>query len=163
MAGILGGPRTVATLPGCEDGEVSAGVDNSAALGDRYGAPRPGRRRLLIVSVSTIVAVFLGWVAWATWFHSTPRIDSSLISFEVVDDNEAIARLGVRRAEASVVGTCTLRAFSEDHTTVGELAFRVPEGPAPLSQTLTKVVRTERRATSVELVGCLAPGQPRPR
>lgn len=142
---------------------MSAGVDNSAALGDRYGAPSPGRRRLLIVAVGTIVAVFLGWVAWATWFHSTPRIDSSLISFEVVDDNRAVARLGVRRADASVVGTCTLRAFSEDHTTVGELAFRVPEVTAPLSQTITKVVRTERRATSVELVGCLAPGQPRPR
>lgn len=142
---------------------MSAGVDNSADLGDRYGAPRPGRRRLLIVAVGTMIAVFLGWVAWATWFHSTPRIDSRLISFEVVDDNQAVARLGVRRAEASVVGTCTLRAFSEDHTTVGELAFRVPEGAAPLSQTLTKVVRTERRATSVELVGCLAPGQPRPR
>jgi hypothetical protein len=150
-------------LPGCEDEGVSARLDNSAALGDRYGAPRPGRRRLLILAVGTVVALFLGWVAWATWFHSTPRIDSSLISFEVVDDNQAVARLGVRRADASVVGTCTLRAFSEDHTTVGELVFRVPEGTAPLRQTITKVVRTERRATSVELLGCLAPGQPRPR
>lgn len=163
MAGILGGPQTVSTLPCCEDEGVSAGVDNSASLGDRYGAQRPARRRAQLVAVGTIVAVFLGWVAWATWFHSTPRIDSNLISFEVVDEHQAVARLGVRRAEDSVVGTCTLRAFSEDHTTVGELAFRVPEGPAPLSQTLTKTVRTERRATSVELVGCLAPGQPRPR
>ncbi len=133
------------------------------ALEERYGAPRPLRRGLLLAGLATLVAVFLGWVAWVTWFHATPRIDSELISFDVVDDNQATARLAVRRAEAEVVGTCTLRAFSEDHTTVGELAFRVPEGEAPLSQTLTKVVRTERLATSVELLGCTAEGQPRPR
>jgi Domain of unknown function (DUF4307) len=110
-----------------------------------------------------LVAVFLGWVAWATWFHSTPRIDSELISFEVIGEHEVVARFGVQRAEDSVVGTCTIRAFSEDHTTVGERVFAVPDGAGPLKQTLSQVLRTERKATSVELLGCTAEGQPRPR
>ncbi len=132
-------------------------------LGDRYGAPRPLRRRLFLAAVAALVAAFLGWVAWATWFHSTPQIDSELISFQILSEHEAVARFGTVRAEESVVGTCTLRAFSEDHTTVGELVFSVPAGVAPLRQTLSQTFRTERRATSVELLGCTAEGQPRPR
>jgi Domain of unknown function (DUF4307) len=105
----------------------------------------------------------LAWVGWAFWFHATPRIDSDLISFEITGEHEAVARFGVRRAEESVVGTCTIRAFATDHTTVGELVFTVPQESAPLEQTLSRTLRTERRATSVELLGCTAPGQPRPR
>ena len=138
-------------------------ANNQASLGDRSGAPHPVRRRLLFVALAALIAVFLGWVAWATWFHSTPKIDSDLISFEIISEHEAVARFGVVRATDAVVGTCTLRAFSEDHTTVGDLVFKVPEGAAPLDQTLSQTFRTERRATSVELLGCTAKGQPRPR
>lgn len=136
---------------------------DTANLGDRYGAPRPVRRRLFLMALAALAAVFLGWVAWTTWFHSTPRIDSELISFEILSEHEVVARFGTVRAEQSVVGTCTLRAFSEDHTTVGELVFSVPQGTAPLRHTLSQTFRTERRATSVDLIGCTADGQPRPR
>ena len=51
-----------------------------------------------------------------------------------------------------------LRAYAEDHTVVGELSF-TPERSGRTDQT----VRTERRATSVELMGCTAEGQNRPR
>ena len=44
-----------------------------------------------------------------------------------------------------------------DHTTVGEVAFTPTDG---LNEV---VVRTERRATTVEKLGCTAPGQNRPR
>jgi hypothetical protein len=43
---------------------------------------------------------------------------------------------------------------------VGELSF-TPEYGA--DQPLEETVRTERRATSLELIGCTAPGQSRPR
>ena len=59
--------------------------------------------------------------------------------------------------EDDVVASCTLRAFADDHTTVGELAFEPVDGRNEVT------VRTERRATSVTLLGCTAPGQPRPR
>ena len=49
------------------------------------------------------------------------------------------------------MASCLLRAIAEDHTTVGEVAFEPVDGRNEVS------VRTERRATSVELVGCTAP------
>ncbi len=52
--------------------------------------------------------------------------------------------------------TCRLRAFAEDHTTVGELAF-TPDPDAGRRQVVE--VRTERRATALESLGCTADGQ----
>ncbi|MGL5827366.1 MAG: DUF4307 domain-containing protein [Nocardioides sp.] len=137
--------------------------DYQATLQDRYGRKRPGHRRSQQAVLGLLITGFGTWVGWAAWFHATPRIDSDLISFTVTGEHEAVARFGVRRAEESVVGTCAIRAFAADHTTVGELTFLVPDGAAPLEQTLVQSLRTERRATSVELLGCTAPGQPRPR
>ena len=51
--------------------------------------------------------------------------------------------------------TCLLRAFAEDHSVVGELSF-TPEYGA--DQPLEETVRTERRATSLELIGLHRPG-----
>ena len=51
---------------------------------------------------------------------------------------------------------CRLRAYADDHTVVGEMTFAPREGGNTVD------VRTERLATSVELVGCTAEGQSRP-
>jgi hypothetical protein len=62
--------------------------------------------------------------------------------------------------DADVEASCTLRAYAVDHTTVGELTF-TPDPTEGRRQVET--IRTERRATSVESIGCTAPGQDRPR
>jgi hypothetical protein len=125
-------------------------------LADRYGTA-PGWRRPVTIAVAVAVAaVSLGWLAWTVWFHSTPAVTSDLVSFDVTDDHETAARLDVVLGDG-VEATCRLRAFAEDHTPVGELAFTPVEGANEV------VIRTERRATSVEKLGCTADGQPRPR
>jgi hypothetical protein len=48
---------------------------------------------------------------------------------------------------------CLVRAYAEDHTTVGELTFVPKDGDNDVTN------RTERMATSVESVGCTADGQ----
>jgi len=101
--------------------------------------------------------VGLGWLGWTVWFHTTPEVTSDLVSFEVTSDHETQARLDVRLGEDDVEASCRLRAFAEDHTPVGELAF------TPVAGTNEVVIRTERRATTVEKLGCTADGQPRPR
>jgi hypothetical protein len=78
----------------------------------------------------------------------------------VVDEHTATARIDVRLADADVRASCLLRAYAEDHTVVGERSLTPVYGE---QQPLSVDVRTERRATSVELVGCTAPGEPRPR
>ncbi|MFC4783387.1 DUF4307 domain-containing protein [Nocardioides sp. MAHUQ-72] len=129
-------------------------------LGDRYGAPAPWRRRAVIALSVVVAAAFLGWLGWTAWEHSTPAVDSEMVGYSVEGEHEATAKVEVRLKDADVEASCLLRAFAEDHTVVGELSF-TPEYGA--DQPLEETVRTERRATSVELIGCTAPGQPRPR
>jgi Domain of unknown function (DUF4307) len=124
-------------------------------LADRYGTPSPVRRRVLVGVLVVVVVAFLGWLAWATWFHATPAVESDLVTWEVVGDHETTVTVQVA-LEEGVSASCVVTAVAEDHTTVGEVAFEPVDGSNDVS------VRTERRATSVSLEGCTAPGQPRP-
>ena len=125
-------------------------------LADRYGAARPGRKRLVQVGAGVVVVAFLAWLAWAAWAQSTPAVDSELHGFTVVDDASAEASVDVAVRD-DVTARCVVRAFADDHSLVGEVAFEPTDGRNDVA------IRTERRATSVELVGCTAPGQNRPR
>ena len=130
------------------------------SLTDRYGTPAPWRRRALVTASSVVALVFLGWLGWVVWDQVTPQVESSMVGFRVVDEHTATARVTVTLADEGVRASCVLRAYAEDHTVVGERAF-TPSYGSP--QPLTVDVRTERRATAVELLGCTAPGEPRPR
>jgi hypothetical protein len=128
----------------------------TTTLDDRYGAPARWRRPVAIALTALVAGVALVWLGWVAWFHGTPAVESELIGFEVGGDHQVTARLQVT-LEDDVEATCRLRAYADDHTTVGELAFTPTDG---LNEV---VVRTERRATTVEKLGCTAPGQNRPR
>ena len=125
-------------------------------LADRYGAPARWRRPVTITLAVALAVVGLGWLGWTAWFHSTPATTSELITFEVTSDYEVAARLDVQ-LDDGVDASCRLRALAEDKTAVGELEF------SPVVGVNEVVIRTERRATSVEKLGCTAPDQPRPR
>ena len=125
-------------------------------LAERYGAPSPVRRRLVVAAIGLAVVVLAGWLVWTTLFHATPQVESQLAAYDILDDNRATALVSVS-LEDGLVASCTLRAFADDHSTVGELAFEPVDGRNDVT------IRTERRATSVTLLGCTAPGQPRPR
>ena len=130
------------------------------SLQDRYGAPAPWRRRALVAACTALALVFLGWLGWTIWERATPDVESSMVGFEVVDEHTASARIDVRLADEHVRASCRLRAYADDHTVVGERSITPVFGE---DQPLSVEVRTERRATSVELIGCTAPGEPRPR
>ena len=129
------------------------------ALADRYGAPAPWRRRAVIVASVVVAAAFLGWLGWTAWEHANPPVESSLVSFHVEGEHAVAAKVEVRLRDDSVEAQCLLRAYAEDHTVVGELSFK-PDPTA--AQPLEETIRTERAATSVQMVGCTAPGAPRP-
>ncbi len=107
-----------------------------------------------------VVAVFLGWLAWTAIAHSTPEVESELLSFDPVDAHTVTARVAIDRRDDDVEATCLVRAFAEDHTIVGELSW-MPDGEAREEDDVT--IRTDRQATSVELVGCTTDDQSRPR
>jgi len=141
---------------GCEH----VGVTTRDDLAERYGAPAPWRRRTVWVASAVLAVAFLGWLAWAAWGHTDPEVDSGLESWSVSGEHSATAKVSVRLRDADVEARCLLRAYAADHTTVGELSF-VPRYDAP--QPLVETVRTERRATSIELIGCTTADQPQPR
>lgn len=127
---------------------------------DRYGAPAPWRRKALIGATVVVAAAFAGWLTWTAVSHSTPDVESTLIGFDAVDEHTATAVVEVDFGADDVVASCLLRALAEDHSVVGELSFTAePDTGTRYEET----VRTERRATSVDLVGCTTPDQPRPR
>ena len=130
-------------------------------LAQRYGSPSPPRRPLVVTGVVLLVAAGLGWLVWAIFVHSSPAVSSQMVRYTVRGQHAAHATFQVVRRDRAVPVNCVLRATALDHSVVGELD--VPVGAAePADVTLTRSMRTERRATTVELVGCTAKGQSAP-
>lgn len=129
-------------------------------LAERYGAPAPWQRRAVLAASVLVTLVAAAWVVWALAAHTTPEVTSQLETYSIDGEHAVTAVVVVSLSAEDVEASCLLRAFSEDHNTVGELAFR-PDPDA--GQRQVQELRTERRATSVELVGCTTADQPRPR
>jgi hypothetical protein len=128
----------------------------STDLSSRYGTTG-GRQRQLVIALCVVLAVaFLGWVAWAAWFHATPSVTSELASFKVVDAHEATAVVEVDHDPDANGAKCRVQAVAADHSVVGELTFSPVDGRNEVT------IRTEREATSVAKLGCTADGQSRP-
>ena len=131
------------------------------ALQDRYGRPRPGGRRGVVVASGVVGLVALAWVAWAAWAQATPQVQSRMVTYDVVGVHRADARVTVELTDPSVRASCLVRAVADDRSVVGEQSFPVTGVEGRKGYRLQ--VRTERRATSVEMVGCTTPDQSRPR
>ena len=127
-------------------------------MAQRYGAPAPWRRRAAVIATVVLAVVSGLLVAWAAWTHATPEARSELVGFTVTDEHEVVADVQVQLSDRASDVQCVLRALAEDKSAVGEAVF-TPEDSGRISVP----IRTERRATAVEKVGCTADGQKRPR
>ena len=130
-------------------------------LVERYGAPARARRPVVVVAVAALAVAGLAWLAWVVVAQSRPQVTSQMIGFDVRGQHAAAATFTVARRDPQVRASCLLRAFAADHAVVGELT--VPLAGADTDVRLTRTVRTERAATTVDLVGCTADGQRSPR
>lgn len=130
---------------------VTTPTDAASAdlLRERYGAGRSPRTRLVwIVAVATAAVLGLAWLGWTAWHHTATGIRGGLVAFTIDGERQTTARFQTRVAEG-VEGTCLLRAMAVDHFVVGEVTARVTR-----SGTQSVPIRTERRASAVELVSC---------
>lgn len=130
-------------------------------LADRYGHTSPARRRAVILASGVVAVVALAWLAWAAWFQSTPDVQSTIRSFAVIDSHRVTAEVSVKLRSPDVTASCVVRAYASDHSVVGERNFEVAETEGTVRLTLP--FRTEREATSVEMIGCTTSEQNRPR
>ncbi len=128
----------------------------SSDLSTRYGAPRTWQRPAVIIVSVLVVAAFLGWLAWAVWFHATPEVRSELGTYTVDSSSQVTVVVDVQLDEGAEDVECRVSALASDHSAVGELVFEPEDGRNERS------FRTERLADAVSLVGCTAKGQPRP-
>ena len=136
-------------------------MTTSPDLEERYGRPSASRRRAVIAVSGLVGVIALAWVVWAAWVQATPQVQSSLRSFEVVDQHTVSASVAVKTRSAHVRASCELQASAADHTVVGQLTFTVHGTSGTTNHTVT--MRTEREAATVSLNGCTAPGQKQPR
>ena len=127
----------------------------------RYGSQSAQRRRAVVIASGVVGLLAIAWLAWAGWSQSTPEVQSNLQSFEVVDSHSVEATVVVAFRSDDVTANCLVRAVGTDHSVVGERNFEVTGDRSATRHDVT--LRTEREATSVELVGCTSPGQSRPR
>ena len=130
-------------------------------LAGRYGGQSPRRRRAVIIASGVVGVLAIAWLAWAGWSQGTPDVQSNLQSFDVVDTHTVDATVVVDLRSEDVTANCLVRAFGEDHSVVGERNFQVTGDSGASRHDVT--VRTEREATSVELIGCTSDDQSRPR
>jgi hypothetical protein len=130
-------------------------------LADRYGTASRVRRPLVVAGVLTLVVAGLAWLLWVMLFHGRPQVTSQMVGFDIQGEHAVVARFTVVRRDQDVAAWCLLQAIATDHSVVGEMTVPVASGPT--TRTLSSTVRTERRATTVDLVGCTSPGQQRPR
>ena len=130
-------------------------------MAGRYGGQTPRRRRAVILASGAVGVLALAWLAWAGWSQSTPDVESNLQSFEVVDSHSAKATVVVTIRSKGVTANCLVRALGTDHSVVGERNFEVTGDSGASRHDVT--VRTERKATSVAMIGCTSPDQSRPR
>ena len=132
-----------------------------AALAERYGREDHARRRTVVIASGVVGVLALGWLVWVIWFQSTPEVRSAMRSFAVLGEHEVTATFEVTTSSSDVVADCLVRAFGEDHSVVGERNVEVTGVDGQEQRTAR--FRTEREATSVELVGCNTADQVRRR
>jgi hypothetical protein len=130
----------------------------SPDLATRYGTPARTRRPLVVALAVVLLVVGVGWVGWVVLFHSRPEVTSQMVSYDIRGEHSAAATWTVVRRDADVRASCLLQALASDHSVVGQLTVPVTSGPTTAQ--LTSTLRTERRAGTVQLLGCSTPDRP---
>jgi hypothetical protein len=130
-------------------------------LEQRYRGPSRAYRVVALVLVAALGLTSVGLLGWTVFFHSNPQVQSGLAGFAFNGEHEATADIAVNRESTTTEVFCKLQAIAADHSVVGELTHPVVDGPR--EQVLRVTIRTERRATSIDLVGCTTAEDPRPR
>ncbi len=119
----------------------------------RYGRSADERadRKLKIIgaALGVVLLSVTGWIGWG--YIASQSVSAEVIKFQVISDTEVKVHLEVRK-DASVTGVCSLSSQDEGHGEVGRADFTFAQSQARVDEVVT--LKTTRRATMIELVGC---------
>jgi len=93
-------------------------------LRQRYGITSAGKNRVWIAAISIIL--IMAWFIWSGTNYANPQIRSTLISFEVIDDQKISITYKIAVKDLDKQHTCTLVAKDIDKNTVGEVIDQIP-------------------------------------
>ncbi len=132
----------------CENHPMSDKNLQSELLRNRYGL-RPGRWKYVAL---IIAAIAIPWLLWTAWVHSNPESQTSLISFEAIDERSISITFALTRKNPETEFICTLLARDIDKNVVGEIDLLVPAGVK--SQKITAEIPTRLPAVNAGIVEC---------
>lgn len=127
-----------------------------AALDDRYGRTRSNRARdkfLLILGGATAAVVVLAWVIWAGLDGSSPQIETTDLSHQLMNDERTVEVTWRLSAPPGVETACVVQALNEDFTIVGWKVLEIPAAEQHL-RTFTERVRVSQPANTGLIYDC---------
>lgn len=113
---------------------------------DRYG--KTGGNRWVAYAFGFAIVGLL-WVFWAGLHHANPAISSQLISFQVTGEKEISVRYLINRNDPEQVVICTLKAFDQDKSVVGQIDDTVAAGERSSEQTTAIPTRSAPVTASI--------------
>ncbi|OEV08401.1 DUF4307 domain-containing protein [Streptomyces nanshensis] len=134
--------------------ESAAGAVPAGRYGNASGgAARDARadRRLKIVGAVLGVLALAGIAWFGVDYIAGQSVSGQVIKFKVVSGRTVEVHLEVRK-DAGAEGVCTIRARAADGGEVGRKDVTVRGGAEQVDTVAS--LRTTRRATSAELMGC---------
>lgn len=118
---------------------------------DRYG--KTGGNRWVAYAFGFAIVGLL-WVFWAGLHHANPAISSQLISFQVTGEKEISVRYLINRNDPEQVVICTLKAFDQDKSVVGQIDDTVTAGERSSEQ--TTAIPTRSAPVTASIARCRA-------
>lgn len=132
-------------------------MEHVTDLEHRYGSPSRAGRAALIAALAVLIGALGTWLAWVTWIHSTPAVESEMLTFGIDGTTGAHAVIQVDLADDAEDPLCEVFAVDEAGGNAGTYRFTPVDGRNEIS------FRTLREAKTVKRVGCTADGQKQPR
>ena len=118
---------------------------------DRYG--KTGGNRWVAYAFGFAIVGLL-WVFWAGLHHANPAISSQLISFQVTGEKEISVRYLINRNDPEQVVICTLKAFDQDKSVVGQIDDTITAGERSSEQ--TTAIPTRSAPVTASIARCRA-------
>lgn len=126
---------------------------DAARIARRYPPRRVPRWAWIPVAVA-LALVGGTWLLWSALYGANPVVSGRISAFNVMSDTSVDAVLTVQRPDPRLPVTCTVVAKAVSYETVGQLPVRVAASDQELLD-LPITLRTFKRATTVDLAGCV--------
>ena len=123
-------------------------------IAERY---RLGTPRWTIALAVVVIAAFGAAIAYGTWQFAAPKIQSKVLTWQVLSPEHTDVTFEIRRNGETNVW-CVLRAQDESHIDVAYVTIPFAAGASYVQ--LTYPLRTLATAYTVEILACEAGGPP---